>query len=75
MLGGVFMIEMLFIFSIVFVIYYLFWKLYIICAKFLKQQRRTKNNYIVKHILLSSGEKLSHVDLIVVLLLTYLSCR
>ncbi|WP_269670497.1 hypothetical protein [Mammaliicoccus sciuri] len=41
----------------------------------MKQQRRTENYYIVKHILLSSGEKLSHVDLIVVLLLTYLSCR
>ncbi|RIN24108.1 hypothetical protein BU070_04620 [Mammaliicoccus vitulinus] len=66
------MFKLFFIFLVVFVVYYLFLKLYIIISRFLKSQKRIKNNYIVKNILLSSKKEIDFFDFIVIFVITYI---
>lgn len=65
------MFKLFLTFLVVFVVYYLFLKLYITISKFLKNQKSTKNNYIVKNILLSSKKEIDFFDFIVIFVITY----
>ncbi|MBB5175877.1 hypothetical protein HNQ45_000752 [Nosocomiicoccus ampullae] len=65
------MLKFLFTFLCVFIIYYLFLKIYIKTSNSLKENKNIKNNYIVKNILLSSKQNIDFFDLVVVFIITY----
>lgn len=65
------MLNFLFTVLLVFLTYIFFHYLYIKISKSLKTKDRTKNNYVVKNILLSSKHNIDSFDVIVVLTISY----
>ncbi len=65
------MLNFLFIVLLVFLTYIFFHYLYIKISKSLNAKDRTKNNYVVKNILLSSKHNIDSFDVIVVLTISY----
>lgn len=67
------MLRFLLSLVVVSLIYVVVKYLYIVVSKFLKYYSYTKDNYIVKNILLASGTKYSFIDFIIIMTLVYLA--
>ncbi|TDM20923.1 hypothetical protein ETI01_10975 [Macrococcoides caseolyticum] len=64
------MLNILLIFSLVFLVYFLFLKLYVYIALSLKKSK-FKKSYLVDKVLLSSGKDFGFVDFIIVFVIFY----
>lgn len=64
------MLNILLIFSLVFLVYFLFLKLYVYIALCLKKSK-FKKSYLVDKVLLSSGKDFGFVDFIIVFVIFY----
>ncbi|OFU78957.1 hypothetical protein HMPREF3110_05220 [Staphylococcus sp. HMSC10C03] len=67
------MLRFLLLLVVVGLIYVIVKYLYIVVSKFLKHYPYTKDNYIVKNILLVSDTKYSFIDFIIIMTLVYLA--
>ncbi len=66
------MLNFIFVFLITAIVYSIFKYIYIFVSRKLKQSKITKNNYVVKNILLSASEKYDILDVVVIFVITFI---